>query len=299
MTPGKKIKCPKCNLVFPVPADEEEPTPAVKPAGKDAGAGRAAPPAKKKTSSHDDDGGGVYAVIRDPEEEKKNEDDDDDDEDEDEEKPDLTFALDLSVKDPRGPAQAKVVSPSNALMGWGAIIVIANLVGFCWAVFPFIFSNEWVEVAVVIGITAKEGQALPVIDRKSLSKDKLAKVEAAEDIFMQDHIMYGVITAVGMILGGLIVLGGVKMQMLESYAWGMVSSILAALGGCSLGVLLGLPIGWLGDWGEFTYLYGILIGVLLGFLFGILVAMLGIVALKDPKVREGFRIARERADEVY
>jgi phage FluMu protein Com len=268
MTPGKKIKCPKCNLVFPVPADEEEPTPAVKPAGKDAGAGRAAPPAKKKTTSHDDDGGGVYAVIRDPEEEKKNE-DDDDDEDEDEEKPDLTFALDLSVKDPRGPAQAKVVSPSNALIAWGALIVILNLIGFCWAVFPFIFSNEWVEIAVEIGVTAKEGQALPVIERKSLSKDKLAMVEAAEEAFMVRNIIVAIVVAVQMILGGLIVFGGVKMQMLESYGWAMTSSILCIVFGASI------------------------IGI------GVLIGIWCLIVLNDPKVKEGFRVARERADEVY
>jgi hypothetical protein len=265
MTPGKKIKCPKCNLVFSVPADEEEPTSAVKPAGKDAGSGRAAPPAKKKTS-HDDDGGGVYAVIRDPEEEKKNEDDDDyEDEDEDKEKPDLTFALDLSVKDPRGPAQAKVIAPSNALIAWGAIVVIANLIAFCWAVFPFIFSNEWVEIAVEIGITAKEGQALPVIDRKSLSKDKLALVEAAEYAFMVTHIIWGIVCAFWMILAGLIVFGGVKMQMLESYGWAMTSSIMA---------------------------------IVIGGLFGILIGIWCLMVLNDPKVKEGYRVARERADEV-
>jgi predicted Zn finger-like uncharacterized protein len=145
--PGKKIKCPECGTSFttpeekPAPEPEKPPVPAKKKPG-------AAPPAKAPKKSRyddpDDDGLETYAVIKEPEkvEEEKDEDEDEDDEEGGEKKkkksksPDLTFALDLSVKDPRGPVQSKVIKPTNMLMLWSVIVILLNLVTLAYATWP-------------------------------------------------------------------------------------------------------------------------------------------------------------------
>src|SRR5262249_31553691 len=150
---GKKVKCPKCGNGFAVPQDEET-APEPKPAAKTA---KAAPAAKKAAEApaapkppDDDDDMGTYAVIRDPDLE---EDEDEDEDDEDGEggkkkkkkknKVDLAFELDTSIKDPRGPAVAELVKPSNMILLLGSIMCILMVVGVGFYVFPLIFSDQY------------------------------------------------------------------------------------------------------------------------------------------------------------
>src|SRR5439155_3918189 len=110
--------------------------------------------APKKPTDDDDDGPATYDVVHDlePEEDEDEDDEDDEDYDDDEERPkkekknkaDLTFALDTSIKDPRGPAQALIIRPTNWLMIFSAInILISGIMAF-WGLFPFIFSDTFI-----------------------------------------------------------------------------------------------------------------------------------------------------------
>jgi hypothetical protein len=273
VTPGKKIRCPKCGESFTAPSEEVQearPRPATKasPAARKKTA--APPPAPAKhTDDDDDDIGGTYAVIKEPEDHRRDDDEDDDDDDRD--KPDLTFALDLSVKDPRGQAQMRIVRPSNWLILSGAIGCLIQLFWIGWAAFPFIFNEgEWLsdaEVAQALGKTYKEGTAPPHIERKDMKGDDEAKVEAMELIFLIFHIFVGSFAFVYLLLAGLVVYGGVKMQNMESWGWGLAASIIA--------------------------LFGTATGI-----FGVLFGVWCLVTLNDPKVKEGFRYQQEHKDDV-
>jgi hypothetical protein len=263
MPAGKKVKCPKCGTGFTVPADGDGPAPAKaekeairsKPA-KAAPAAKKAAPAPPPPPKDEDEEGSTYKFIDEPEPER----DEDDDE-----KPDLTFGLDTSVKDIRGPARAKLVRPSNWLMLAAAITCFLELISICWAVFPLIFSSEWVNNAEVLGkMAGKEDEALPVIERKDLSKADLAKVEAAESEFLISHLGYMAGSIVGLLINGLVVFGAVKMQNLESYAWGITASIVGML------------------FSNFCCLP-------LGLIFGIWC----LVTLLDKQVKEAFKIEAE------
>jgi predicted Zn finger-like uncharacterized protein len=260
--PGKTIKCPKCGETFPAPGDQvqaERPKPAARaqPAGK-----RAAPPApaKRPVDDDDDDGPGTYAVLK--EEEK--------DDDEDDDKPDLTFGLDMSIKDPRGQAQMKVVRPSNWLILSGAFNCIFYVVVICWCAFPFIFNTgEWLddaEMNLALGHTWKSGTPPPPVDRTHLNAGELDMLQAADLAFLLFRVIIGSIAFVWLIIAGIVVYGGVRMQNLESWGWSLAGSI------------LGLLNAWT--------------------ILGVMFAIWCIIVLNDPKVREGFRYQQEHKDDV-
>ncbi len=163
---GKKVKCPKCSTLFTAEAEAAEPVAAnpAEGAKQKAAPLQAAPekPADKKKYEDDDDGGGgTYGVLQEEPEKKKakvkakpKNDDDEDDEDEDEEeeddgKPKISYAPDTSIKDLRGPAQAAVMRPSNALLftgitgfiGW-LIFLVMLLIGRYLPVQPDVRENQ-------------------------------------------------------------------------------------------------------------------------------------------------------------
>lgn len=138
---GKKIKCPKCEMIFVAKAlpeeDEVEEEVPKKKAEK-----RKPVPAKKtgksveaKQTGTDDDEeeGGSYSVV----EEKT-------DGGGDSRKKDLYFGSlrDKFAKSKRGPAMAEVVFASNFLMAEGMILCILALIGFSASIWPFIFSDQ-------------------------------------------------------------------------------------------------------------------------------------------------------------
>ena len=159
---GKKIKCAKCGEVFTQDADDEldvvasdEPPrkkaaakgkPDAKTAVKSKGqpAKPAPPAAKKRVDDDEEDSGGTYGFVEG--DAPKTVDDDDDDEEDDErtkqQKKDLEFALDTSIKDPRGPAQKAVIFPSNLLILFGAIPFLLYFFGILWMLWPFFFADR-------------------------------------------------------------------------------------------------------------------------------------------------------------
>src|SRR4051794_18390762 len=83
VAPGKKVKCPKCELIFAAGEDDEDEAPRKKPAKPK----KSAVKEKEKPKKEEEE---IYGWVRDP------------DEDEDR-KPKIDYAPDDSVRDLRGP----------------------------------------------------------------------------------------------------------------------------------------------------------------------------------------------------
>jgi hypothetical protein len=264
---GKKVTCPKCHAQFTVRDPDEAAAQAIKPAKKSAA------PAKK--DPFDDEGPGTYAVIKEekPEEEELEEEEDEDDEDDDGrvKKPkktqkdrvrseDLEFRLNIKVTDPRGPAQAALISPSNFLMLVGTLACIAGIIAVGYGAWPFLFSDEILDPAEFFGLKgskeddSEKKDSAPKRPRLmvQLSEDgklDLSKVPTEERNRYYDARDEKWWILVAFIAGGafviaynaVIIIGGVKMQNMESYTWAMIASIMAfVLSFPALGQLAGL-----------------------------------------------------------
>jgi hypothetical protein len=250
---GKKVNCPKCKAVFTVTdPDEGKAIKAGKPGGKPA-------PLSKNDPLYDD-GPETYAVIK---EEEQVEDDEDEDEDEDEDgkpkpkKPrkdrarmeDLEFRLNTDIPDPRGPAQAAVISPSNLLM---LVATLACLVGI-WSVFrgawPFLFLEDIVDATDFNGPapkdidddekprekqkTATQKKLFPVKDKTNeldferLSPEQKQQYNDKRDEVWLWDVGYIIVGAILIAYNTVIIIGGVKMQNMEVYPLAMTASIMA------------------------------------------------------------------------
>jgi hypothetical protein len=261
IAPGKKIKCPECGTQFTTPEDKPEPAPVPKKpaAPPKKKPGPAAPAARKSIyDDPDDDGPETYAVIKEPEpveEEEDEDEDEDDDEDLDDEereerkkkkskKPDLTYALDLSVRDPRGPVLSKVIKPTNLLMLWSTILIILGVVNVAWWTWPFMFAEHVLtdeEAHLAVGHKPPgEGQAWPEFKWEDAKGPDLAKLDDATAASVTLRLIIAGPSVFLIIMNALIIVGGVKMQQLESYAWGMTASILAILFAGVIGLALGI-----------------------------------------------------------
>lgn len=296
MPPGKKVKCPKCGMGFAVP-DEEPPAARPKPAAK-----KAAP----APAPNQDEDVGTYAVIREPEDDR-DEDDEDEDEDNKDRKPDLTFALDTSIKDPRGPAQEAVVRPTNWMILVGGIAIILYVGTFIWAMFPFLFSEHFIsdgEMAVALNITRKEDKdaIIHLPEEKDWTAEQRARVE--ETVWAAKLVNFGILGTVTFFsfLTGIAIFGAVKMQTMESWGWGLAGTIL-------------MPIGCLPVFGTTVYLIiylidneDLLIMILVGLLTGAFLVFSGAIllwtvkslqVLLDPKVKEGFEHEAKEAKKRF
>ncbi|HZT80368.1 MAG TPA: hypothetical protein VFA26_09105, partial [Gemmataceae bacterium] len=193
------------------------------------------PPAPKKPCNDDDDeGGGTYGVIKEPE---KSEEEDDEEAEDRIAKSNLAFLPDLSVKNPRGPAMAKLVRPYNWVMIWAVLGLVIGLGNLACAGFPLIFSEELVSAESVL----KDKDGKPITkERKDLTKDELAQVEAVEFVVMIWRLVWVAAAVVGLVYHGLIIFGAVKAQNLESYGWGMASAIMTIISGGIIGILIGI-----------------------------------------------------------
>ena len=247
---GKKIKCPKCGTIFEAREDENKitakpskaapaktnPSKSVKPAKPSPAA--AAAPSKPKYQGEEDEGPAIYGVVRDPHVERPA----DDDEEMDEDDPrNISYVPDLSIKDPRGPAQAAVIKPSNFLMFVGVIGCLLGFLAMGYGIFPFIFTEYWPNPEDFF--KDKQGKTVRK-EWKELKHDEREEIEKAT---IDEQILHGIYIGAGafiLIYNALIAIGGVKMQNLESYRWSMTSSILATIGGGGpLWLITGLPIG--------------------------------------------------------
>jgi hypothetical protein len=262
--PGKKVKCPKCGTRFAVP---EGPAPkagtavtAKKPAAakdkpKDKSKSKPEPAAApKKPPDDDEDGPATYGVVQEPEPEEDEDEDDEDEDDEDEDdedrpkkkkknKPDLTFALDTSIKDPRGPAQALIIRPTNWLMIFSSLNILGCAILWFIFLFPFVFSDSFVpdeEYAKIMDLKLKEDQAINRKGKTELTDDEKAKLAPFEMANMTICLIWVISMTIEIAIQGLIIFGCVKAQMLESYAWGMVAAIVAIVTGGLISIALGI-----------------------------------------------------------
>src|SRR5262245_4511670 len=264
LTPGKKVRCPKCDHVFVVPGaeEEEQEAPARKaPAKAAAGKGRKSAPAEepapppKKKATDDDDDGGVYGVIQEPKAHVYNEADD-------ASKPQIEYVPDLEVNDPRGPATAALAIPSNGILGFGALLCLLSVVSFCVAIWPFLFT-KW-NTAVTPYQAKKEYEKrnpkkgkqenqksekkeeedsfpdqdaiMEEIDKKGNEKMREVWDELVDDD-QQTRIIWACISVVAAAFFLVTAYAGVKMQNIESYRWSMAAAIMGMI------TILGLPFG--------------------------------------------------------
>jgi predicted Zn finger-like uncharacterized protein len=250
---GKRVKCPKCKTMFTTPGLVEDrggrPEKARAGAKKDGikkpedGIKKSpAPPAPKKPADDDDEeesGGGTYGVIK---EDELNE--------EEEEARNISYAPDMSIKDLRGPAQAKVVGPSNGLILAGALGAILNLFGLAVQVWPFMFKEYVVDHDVVLEKhyrsssdkkTQEKIKNIPK-ERKDLKGEELTIVEDATEEEVTRRIITAIANFLGAVYCGIQIFAAVKMQNLESYGWSMAAAILGMipLGNCCI---LSFPMG--------------------------------------------------------
>lgn len=167
ITPGKKIRCPKCSEVITVPSTEEVAPKKNKDGTKPA---KEAAPPPKNVDHEEDDGKTAYGVRVDatPEEEKKN-------------KPKINFALDKSLKDLRGPAQAAVLGPSNKIIFRCIFCVGLAFFSFGVAVWPFLFMEDILDYRDTLKAYFKEEVA------KAKGADEAKKISERANTIDKDN----------------------------------------------------------------------------------------------------------------
>lgn len=120
---GKKIRCPKCEIVFAAkPMAEEEP---ILQAGYAVAGVTAPPPPKPKPAVDEDEDGNPYGVIK----------------EEEGARPEIHLGSlrDRFAKSAIGPAMYKTVVPSNWLLRLGLFSCVVAVCTFAFGVFPIIF----------------------------------------------------------------------------------------------------------------------------------------------------------------
>jgi hypothetical protein len=309
LTPGKKVRCPKCANVFVVPGaeDEEDEVPARK---TKAAAGKASrksapaeePPPPPTAKPVDNEEGGIYGFLQERGAEEEAEEDS---------KPKVEYAPDVSVKNPRGPAVAMLAVPSNGVLGFGALLALLSFGAMCVSIWPFLFT-KWSTGVLPSeakkqyekehpskgqqGMEPKKSSAKreevstfinedEVFEEISKKKEMLAKWEEMkeDDRFARILAAGGAVLAIAYFI--VMAFAGVKMQNLESPRWSWAASIMAML--CVVGLPLGL---WFYLANEDTAWVSAMLGMLLGiiatgaFPFGLWSAFL----LKKPEIEEAF-----------
>jgi len=308
LTPGKKVRCPKCDNVFTVPGAEDEDEEA--PAGKTkAGAGKGgrksapaedAPPPPPRVS--DDEEGGIYGLAKGSEEE----------EEEEESKPKVNYAPDLSVKDPRGPATAILAVPTNGILGFGALLSFLSVVCLCIAIWPFLFT-KWNSGVTPYQAKKEYEKRNPKKDQKNAPKkeedsfpdqDLIAaemekkgneKMRALWEEMVEDdqtmRIIQACCSGAGIIYFFIMAFAGVKTQNIESYRWAMTASIMA-MGSFLLACLGGWGVTLTSD-NHFAFAIG------LGFVsfVALAVSLFGLwtmFLLRNPNIQEAFEYDPEK-----
>jgi hypothetical protein len=272
---GKKVVCPKCGANFAAGlarAPEKAPAAAVK---KPKAAVKPKPTAKKKRHQDDDDADfETYGVI-------KEEGDDDE-----ESKPQIEYAPDLSVKDPRGPAQAEVITPTNAILGIGILSCLLLVVGISWAVFPFLFSDYVVDHKDFLEEKYKGDKKHKIPEqRKDMSAEDKRAVDEETDLQVQLRVTLISMFVAGLVYYAVVAMAAVKMQQLESYRWSMVGAIMAMIPFNLMGLLtipiFDIEVPWP------TIMVAIPCALMLP------LGIWSLVLLKNPKVRAGFEYVPE------
>jgi hypothetical protein len=193
VAPGKKLRCPKCDTVFAVPAAAEKK--------------KAAQPAPAAAPARDDDDAGSYGLVRDEDTRSA------------EERMKTAFdpIKDRFKRSARGPALIRVVRPSTWLLGTGILICIMAIVGALWSVFPMIFKVEEVQAVD------------PAAKWRAPSNDGRRFKEMSSEEYKERWMFFGGFVF-QFLWGAVVATGGSKMHSLESYALSMIGSILAIVG---------------------------------------------------------------------
>ncbi|MCX7701404.1 MAG: zinc-ribbon domain-containing protein [Gemmataceae bacterium] len=207
---GKKIKCPKCEHIFAVPATTsgQQTVAATRAKGSEADSPKAAP--AKTTKDDDDWAKNPYRVITDAEE--------DDTVKAEKQRAAAGIVLDRFKKSKRGPALAKVVVPSNIMLATGIILGAISIIVFIVGLFPIVFKSYYLDTP----------------EFKKLSEAKLEE-EWQKIVVSRVIIMVG--AACSLIYAGIICVGAFKMRTLESYTWAMIAAVLTTL---SVAFIVGL-----------------------------------------------------------
>lgn len=318
LAPGKAVKCPKCGNVFKAPSADavKSSKPKAKAAASPAGKKSAAKKDEKKQDKpkaavqDDDDENQTYGVIKESEEEEET-------------KPKISYAPDTSIKDLRGPAQAKVIKPTNIMTLWGAINFIGWVLLLLLILIPAVFpidtdqgtkenTVEALEFGAGLGrppATGMGGLMGMTAPPSSSSDDKDGKADKEDRPMMLcfgvNLALFGLYSIVmflavivipilaGMAYVGLLCMGAVKAQNLESRGWGITSCILCMipLGGLGLMILLSTIVNFAGgmmfdDQDTIDYIcYGIIVLVIL---VGLTVGILNLKTLLHKDVIAGF-----------
>jgi hypothetical protein len=258
---GKAVKCPECGNRFAVSLETADEGAARKPkravdddrdaprkpkkSAEAAGspkrpAAKAAAPGKKPAArpNDDDEGGGTYSFVE---------------HGGDEDKPDIEYAPDMSIKDLRGPAQAALNRPSNALIAVGGVCFFGWLGLLVLILIPALFPIDNDEgdktkppkpvIGLEHGLGAINDDKAPGGDLKS---DPARK--SMFNFFGVDIAMFGALGIlilllflspifVGMAYSGIVTYGAVKIQNLEGYGWGIAASIMVMAPICGFGVM--------------------------------------------------------------
>jgi hypothetical protein len=251
---GKKVKCPKCATVFG--AAEAADAAARKPQPAAAKKGPPKGPALPRPGDEEEESKGIYGF------EKSDEPEEEEDEDGKPKKPKINYAPDMSIKDLRGPAQAAVMKPSNALifvgimgfLGWLGLIVVLLIP----VLFPLKDDDDGkprptkaVGPGLAAGAQGTSNSPFggPPANRDDKDKKKDEEKSSAFDVAGMDFGLLAVFAwwllilailplVLGMVYCAVVTFGGVKMQNLESRAWGIASSILALLPFTTGGLML-------------------------------------------------------------
>ncbi|MBL8798960.1 MAG: hypothetical protein JNM56_34060 [Planctomycetia bacterium] len=254
---GKKIKCPKCQEIFD-PNAEAAPKPA----------------AVKKEEEN------LYLVKDEP----PPEDDAPDAEGEDGKKK-YSLADDLAKKKvPRNQkmvAQAICQRPSNQMLLTSSLMCLSSILSVMVVLWPLLFQTP--ESASEKAKAKKAKKAIPV-EVQELD----AVAQAAYKVFL---MIVAACAVAAFLYNGLVAIGAVKMQSLESYTWGMIGSI-----------LLILPFNWMLTYSAFFW-FMMILNLILGdedFMFPLLtvfaisawnvyIGVWNLITLRNPEVIAGFK----------
>jgi hypothetical protein len=224
------VKCPKCGNVFKVPEEEIHD---VIPFLAEEPATQPAPSKKHYTEDEEDDGPATYRFVDEPARKIER-----DEEEDYEDKEDISIVPDLTVKDPRGIAQELLIRPSNWLMLMSVLDIIFIFLVMCWILIPIFFSLP--------PDTSPGGDFAPPVAQKKETVKAGGISYTAPNFGLANWLTVLLVFAIGGFLlayNGLIVLGTVKMQNLESYGMCIAACILAMVPVSSLCYMLRLLFG--------------------------------------------------------
>jgi hypothetical protein len=313
VAPGKKVRCPSCEVIFVAEEDDEDDRPAraaakQKPKKKQAASGAAGEEEEE-----------TYGVIR--------------DESDEEDKPEVDYAPDTSIKDLRGPAQAAIMPPSNKLTMAGFIGVFGAVALMVLLIIPALLPvkeddkekpvqgidqglskvNPW---AGAIAGGGGVGPAPPPPDAggagggSSGPKEKLQEEKASwYEVFGIDFAMLTdlhwalfLVALIPVLLLGifsaLVAMGGIKAQNLESRGWGIAGSIMAMFplntfcASVTLAILIKSAFLFIIDDDPFIHYIYIGLAVLL-YAFSLASGIWTLITLNDEDVIAGFEYKGE------